>query len=328
MRSWFGLDDKLLQPLLARAMVTVAMRRGAEPARLLRGTGLFESDLDSRLICARQLIKLAMQVQKQLAQPDLGFLVGHHLLRLNHPLAQALRHAPDLRHALLVLARHRQQLPLLQYLRLEASSERLHCYLQDSVGLGDSRGFFLQVTLGILSALIRLQLDGRQQLEISLSQSQPKALHLYQTHLGLALEFNAPSDGISLPRSWWQAAFRDSDTERFALANRQLASQLMPLGLLEWLARLQHRNLKSPLGLEAAAELAGVSVASFKRQLKDQGSSFKANTDSVKKLRALHWLCHGDLPNEVLAKRLGYSDVHNFRRSFKRWTGAVPSVFR
>ncbi|WP_417362425.1 helix-turn-helix domain-containing protein [Gallaecimonas pentaromativorans] len=325
MRPWFGSDDKQLPALQAKAIVTVAERRGVAPGRLLRGTGIFEGD---PLISPAQLVRLACQAQKLLPQGELGFLVGHHLLRQDHPLANLLRAAPDLRRALMGLARYRSQWQLLQYLRLEANHDRLYLYLQDAVGLGEARAFFCQVTLGLLSALLRLQLNGRQALEISLSQKTPKGLHHYQTHLGLALRFGAEHDCLSLPRSWWQAGFAEADATAFADAKAAMVAELAPLGLLEWLARLQHRHLTAQLGLEPVATLAGLSPASLKRQLKAQGTSFGQCGDQVKKLRALHWLCYGQLPNEVLAQRLGYSDVHNFRRSFKRWTGAVPSVFR
>jgi len=31
---------------------------------------------------------------------------------------------------------------------------------------------------------------------------------------------------------------------------------------------------------------------------------------------------------ERVAERLGYSDLANFTRSFRRWTGVPPGVFR
>ena len=32
-----------------------------------------------------------------------------------------------------------------------------------------------------------------------------------------------------------------------------------------------------------------------------------------------------DASNDEVAQRLGFNDITNFRRSFKRWTGRVPS---
>lgn len=328
MRSWFALEDKVLPPTLAQAMVKVAARRGLDPDRLLRGTGLFEADLgrSNYRLAPSQLLRLAQQCQRQ-GPADLGFLVGHHLLRGEDELALALRSAPDLRRFFLVLARGRGSWMPLQFLRLEAGGERLYCYLHDSLGLGPAQGFFTQIALGLLAATLRLQLDGRQALSLALAEPVPKALHLYQTHLGLDLAFDSPQTVLSFPRSWWQAPFLEADAAQFAKARASVGAK-EPLGLLEWVMRLQLRHLKEPLSLEATAALAGLSPASLKRQLKCQGSSFQHCCDQARKARALHWLCACGASNEVLAQRLGYSDVHNFRRSFKRWTGLVPSVFR
>src|SRR5690606_507870 len=125
---------------------------------------------------------------------------------------------------------------------------------------------------------------------ISLAQPQPRALHLYQTHLGLALDFDAPQRALSFPRSWWQAPFAEADPAAFAKALASLPASPQPLGLLEWLTRLQLRHVRAPLGLEDVAALAGLSPASLKRQLNSQGSSFQQCSDLARKARALHWL--------------------------------------
>jgi len=50
--------------------------------------------------------------------------------------------------------------------------------------------------------------------------------------------------------------------------------------------------------------------------------------DEVRNQLALQLLQQPELSNRQLAERLGYSDPHNFRRAFKRWTGFIPGHFR
>jgi AraC-like DNA-binding protein len=35
-----------------------------------------------------------------------------------------------------------------------------------------------------------------------------------------------------------------------------------------------------------------------------------------------------DLSIETVAERVGYSDVANFTRAFRRWTGSTPAAYR
>ena len=50
--------------------------------------------------------------------------------------------------------------------------------------------------------------------------------------------------------------------------------------------------------------------------------------DDVRKQRALLLLARKDLGVEQVADRLGYSDVANFTRAFRRWTGQTPAEYR
>ena len=78
--------------------------------------------------------------------------------------------------------------------------------------------------------------------------------------------------------------------------------------------------------LGGAALAFGVSPATLKRYLAQHGTSFQAELDQVRAHLALYWLGLRGQPNEVVARELGFCDVANFRRSFKRWTGQTPSA--
>jgi transcriptional regulator GlxA family with amidase domain len=56
--------------------------------------------------------------------------------------------------------------------------------------------------------------------------------------------------------------------------------------------------------------------------------SFEALVENVRKTRALSLLTHSGVAVERIAIETGYSDVRNFRRAFKRWTGVSPSEYR
>jgi AraC-like DNA-binding protein len=78
---------------------------------------------------------------------------------------------------------------------------------------------------------------------------------------------------------------------------------------------------------EVAARL-HLSTRTLKRQLAATGTTFTEVVEEVRKQRALLLLARKDLGVEQVADRLGYSDVANFTRAFRRWTGQTPAAWR
>jgi len=64
------------------------------------------------------------------------------------------------------------------------------------------------------------------------------------------------------------------------------------------------------------------------RRLEAEGTSYGALLDDARHALAVEHLRAGRLSVKELAHRLGYSDVANFRRAFKRWEAAPPSALR
>lgn len=56
--------------------------------------------------------------------------------------------------------------------------------------------------------------------------------------------------------------------------------------------------------------------------------TFSALIDAERRRRALLLLRSRELSIQQIGERLGYSDVANFTRAFRRWTGKTPSAYR
>lgn len=74
----------------------------------------------------------------------------------------------------------------------------------------------------------------------------------------------------------------------------------------------------------AVAETLGMSVATLRRRLVEEGASFRALRMEALKEQAVK-LLHTDMPLVQVAERLGFSDVRSFSRAFKSWTGVTPN---
>ncbi|WP_252858430.1 helix-turn-helix domain-containing protein [Pseudomonas nitroreducens] len=72
----------------------------------------------------------------------------------------------------------------------------------------------------------------------------------------------------------------------------------------------------------------GISPATCKRKLQKHQTHFQAVHDEVRKHVALYLYWSRGYSNEEVAEYLRFTDTTNFRRSFKRWTGLVPSAVR
>lgn len=76
------------------------------------------------------------------------------------------------------------------------------------------------------------------------------------------------------------------------------------------------------------AEVTGMSLRSFQRQLAKEHLSYSLLIDQVRFETAVGLLQDPDLKLIEIAFELGYTDAANFTRAFKRWTGMSPSQFR
>jgi AraC-like DNA-binding protein len=82
------------------------------------------------------------------------------------------------------------------------------------------------------------------------------------------------------------------------------------------------------LNLQFIGAIIGMSPRTLQRRLAEQDQSFSLLLKSVRFQSALRMLQDPVMPLTRIAKRLGYTDLANFIRAFKRWTGVSPNEYR
>ncbi len=160
-----------------------------------------------------------------------------------------------------------------------------------------------------------------------------------------AREFGLPADEIGCPLGFAsgtnQIIFQSKWLDRAAnLGNRTTYPMVVGLcddllqelksrvGAAGEIRALLIRDIAKPPTLAAIAKLLEVSDRSLRRQLQDQGISFRSLLDELRMQIALKYLRTTRLANEDIALALGFSDAANFRRAFRRWTSKSPSEIR
>jgi len=154
---------------------------------------------------------------------------------------------------------------------------------------------------------------------------------------GRSLKFSQPEVALVIPRHQLRRPIvaRSSDLSNFF-------SELLPLTLGSATREpLSIRSLVSGMirddkrgaefrdsSLEAVSSRLGMSSATLRRRLADEGVSFREVRDETYNTLTQAWLLQNELAIEEIAARLGYSDSYAFRRFFRRLNGCSPSEFR
>ncbi len=85
--------------------------------------------------------------------------------------------------------------------------------------------------------------------------------------------------------------------------------------------------LGTPRQSDVAKEL-GMSLRNMQRKLKDKGSNYKEILEDTRKHLAQSYLKQAHLSLGEVSYLIGFSDLSNFNRAFKRWTNLTPGDYR
>ena len=145
------------------------------------------------------------------------------------------------------------------------------------------------------------------------------------------VRFGRAANRLVFPTEALRQPLRMTDPVTAKLARDQLERELSALGTPhEFLVRAREAIVGND-GFRSLDELAlqlHVSTRTLKRRFAEAGKSFSDLLDEVRKERALLLLGDHRLNVDAIAAELGYSDVANFARAFRRWTGETPSEYR
>jgi AraC-like DNA-binding protein len=80
--------------------------------------------------------------------------------------------------------------------------------------------------------------------------------------------------------------------------------------------------------VDEVARRVHMSTRTLKRKLAALGTSYSGILDETRRQRALLLLEDRGLPLAEIAGRLGYTELPNFTRAFRKWTGTTPAAYR
>lgn len=113
-----------------------------------------------------------------------------------------------------------------------------------------------------------------------------------------------------------------------------MLKRALPLTVLKYrrdrlLAQLVRERLKR--GVHSAASLAeelNLSIRTFHRQLREEGTSVQALKDEARRDKAADLLRRTQRPIKQIAQSVGFRNEKSFARAFRSWTGFAPTTYR
>ena len=346
-------DKVIVGYWLVRAALNVALSRGANKNKLLRGTGIFEDALQHHsLLSTKQYSSLLVNVQSQARGGDVSFLLGGAFSSqwLSSPL-NALKACENVEQLLLQLTqRHTYRwcsLPLCQFQRFENADQIM--LVPQFTGVSSKQlQFSIEVAFASVVALMKSIANKRIRLSFSFTESRPRNIADYETHLGLKLSFNRAFNSICIEKNVLrqpleliaqsdcsaeshvslEGVVSNSATQTKEGASIELQNRLSLPDFVRRYVYASSNTQAANIGLPELAETLNVSVATLKRKLKEYGTSYRALCEEVQRNHALLLLSVHKVSNETAANAMGINDLPNFRRTVKRLTGKTPSELR
>lgn len=170
--------------------------------------------------------------------------------------------------------------------------------------------------------------------EVFMEGPEPDYYARFAAELPALVRYEAPEYAIRVPRALMEAPLRLADANAAAMAREACERELRarPVSRDDALtgrvrALLVQSDERLPT-LEEVASALHVSTRTLKRRLQEEGRNFRALVDHVLQARAKQMLQQDGLSVSEVAFCLGYNDVSNFSRAFRRWTGQSPGDFK
>ena len=241
--------------------------------------------------------------------------------------AQAVQHAANLADLFKVFARYQSLINPFIGCELRTSQQQIHLYFYDAIGLSSEQYIYLlEVTLTALNSCIKYLTSSKIKMHYQFKHSRPRYIQEYEENLGFNLAFDQLADVVSLDKVKLKQSFRFTSPIKQQLALQQLVQTPVAQPFLQQMRSIIQTNRS--LTLEEVAQLLDMSPASLKRKLKQHKARFLAIQDAQQKEKIIHWLQFANYTNEELANKLGFNDLANFRRAFKRWFNMTPTDYK
>lgn len=316
-------------------LIAVLEHHGAAVAPLLEAARIprFALEEPSYRIRFEQELAFIRSALASLNLPTAGLEVGQQYnLALFGVLGLAASCAPTVRE----LFRTVPSFPVLCWGSIEqavwrdGSDEYVAFYANDAVG--DCATFFIERDITAVLCLFRQTLGEHvRPVSVRFARPAPPDREPYERFFACPISYADAVNQIRFESSVWNAEPPQANPmayRYFINQCRQLSDALeAPLRYAE-VVRTRLRLAPRIPTFEALTADLQLSRRSLQRRLAEEGTSYSALLAEVRTERAIEMIARGGMPNEEIARCLGFADGSAFSRAFASWTGRSPSAYR
>ena len=319
-----------------------ARQRGADSSALCRAVGVDPAILqnpDGR-VPIRAVQSLWHEAIRATGEPDLPLQLGELVNPLSlGVLAYVMMNCPTLGKAIGKLCQYQD----------------IACEGVQTVGSMDADRFHLSLTLTsrdiiypdyTMASELSMYLSAFRALtgqlvtadEIQFGFPKPEILTAYERVFGPAkLVFDSEKTVMTLDAAWLNAPILNANPGLFALFEQHAGDLLQKLRATSAVPVALSVRVKQEIftllkgeepALAAVADRLAMGVRTLQLHLKEEGFTYRQLLDEVRHELAVRHLRERHFSTTDIAYLLGFSEPSVFYRTFKKWTGSTPGVYR
>jgi AraC-like DNA-binding protein len=333
--------DDLSKPAVpvgyGRLILDVAATHDVEADRLLAAAGVPADLMDdpSARLSAVQSGSLLYHAMQMSGEPAFGYEVGLHSSLTSHGImGYGLLSSSTVRQAINLSERYMPaRLPMLA-MSLSVDGQTAAIEVVENAPLGPVRQCTIDLFLiGIarIAPILTDRLRQPEELELWFDYPEPDYHVRFKDRLP-TMRFEMGAHQVRFPASDLDLSPETANVVTAAMVEEQCRRELEQLGLdgdlvVQVQAALHETDGGYP-DLDTVADRLHLSSRTFKRKLREHGTSFRRLVDATRRAEAVRLLNTTTLSVSQVAERLGYADASSFTRAFHKWTSTSPGAFR
>ncbi|KEZ67812.1 AraC family transcriptional regulator [Pseudomonas amygdali pv. tabaci str. ATCC 11528] len=324
-------------PQVSRMLLQYATERGVDAEWLCRGLGFAPDDLKKPgyLLSHRQSNLLVRRTITVLGDDGLGLSVGERQTAVSWGIVGlGMQASPTLGEALDLAIRYQKHAGALLRHRMELHEGRCLTYMVPQFFDPDVISFYLEEAFASAMAIAR-HLTGHHDMlpsRIELEYPEPAHRQRYSEIFRCPVVFAGAHNLIEFDALWLDIPLLTRDdfvaAEVAELLDSANWEDKGTSDLVETVQREIRKRLCAPPSLNDLAQQLNIGERTLRRRLDEAGQSYQGVIDSLRRARALSLLSHRETKLIDVATETGFSDIRDFRRAFKRWTGVTPREAR